>query len=179
MHKLLALLAVSALTIVACSESAAEGTLQAIVDEEGETVGFGSFSQGTDKSFGIFICSEGRAEIESVEAVSTEGNVEFLGALVYTSDDQFVGAAHGWPADGLDEEKLEPADGAVVEIGCDSPEGAERVQLVVGTERTGAGGGVVDGIRVKTAGGDLEIPFTILLCGDNLEYCDVLLPEDT
>ena len=178
MQRLLALLAVSALTVVACGDNAADGTLQAIVEEGGETVGFGSFSQGTDKSFGIFICSEGRAEIEMVEPMSTEGNVDFLGALVYTSDEQFVGAAHGYPADGLDDEKLEPAEGAVVDIGCDSPDGAERVQLVVGTERTGAGGGVVDGIRVKTAGGDLEIPFTILLCGDNLEYCEVLLPED-
>ena len=178
MRKMWVLFAAVAIMLIGCSDGANDGTLEAIVEDEGETVGFGNFSLGPDKSFGVFVCSDGAAEIQAVEPITTEGNVEFLGAMIYTSQDQFVGAAHGYPTDGLDQDKLEPAEGAIVDIGCDSPDGEERVQLVLGAERTGAGGGVVDGIRVQTVGGDLEIPFTILLCGDNLEYCEVLLPED-
>lgn len=164
------------LTIAACSGSG--GELQAIVEEGGETNGFGNFRTGTDKSFGVFICVDGgSATIESVEAMRSEGEIEYLGAVVYTSEDMFVGAADGFPPDGIDETKIEPAEGAVVSADCSTGEG-EKVQLLVGAERTGSGGGVLDGFLVTSDTGELEIDLTVLLCGDELEYCEALTPAE-
>jgi hypothetical protein len=169
-----------AMTLAACQGDDGEGTLRAIIDDAGETTGFGDFSTGRDKSFGIFICADGGSVgLESIEPVHTEGDIEFLGALVYTSPDMYVGATHGYPPHGLDLSRTEELEGAVVDITCDSPSGDDRVQLVIGAERTGAGGGVVDGLRVETTAGELEIPFTVLLCGDRMEYCEALLPAST
>lgn len=173
------LLPAIALVMVSCSDGGTDGTLQAVIDDAGETTGFANFSTGGDKSFGVFICAEGGAvELQSVEPAHAEGDVEFLGALVYTSDDMFVGAAHGYPPDGIAADRTEALEGAVVDTDCSSPEGADRVQLLVGAERTGAGGGVIDGVTVETSGGTLEIPLTILLCGDRMEFCEVLVPPD-
>lgn len=161
----------------ACSGESADGRLQALVEGDGDVVGFTTFSSGTDKSFGIFICNEGdEAEIKSVEPIAQEGDIEFLGAVLYRAADQFVGAAHGFPTDGLDESKYEEAIGATVDVDCDSPSGEDRSQLIVGAERTGVGGGMIDGIRVTSSSGELEIPLTILLCGDEFEYCESLIP---
>lgn len=167
-----------AIVIAACG-GGDDGTLEAIVDEGGETNGFADFTAGTEKSFGIFICANGgEVELESVAPAATEGEIEFLGALIYTSPDRFVGAAHGFPTDGLDESRTEPAEGAIVDHECEDPEGEERVQLLVGAQRTGSGGGVIDGLEVETSGGILEIPYTILLCGNQMEFCEALVPED-
>ena len=164
------------LAIAACSGGS--GELQAIIDEGGETYGFGNFSTGTDKSFGVFICVDGgSATIESVEPMHSEGQIEFLDARVYTSEDRFVGAADGFPPEGIDESMLEPAEGAVVSADCSVGEG-EKVQLLVGAERTGSGGGVLDGFLVTADTGELEIDLTVLLCGDELEYCEALVPAE-
>ena len=162
-----------------CNARTGPGTLEAVIEPQGETAGFGNFSTGRDKSFGVFVCTrDGSVELESITPMHTEGDVEFLGARVYVSPDRYVGAAHGFPPDGIDESRIEPFAETVIESDCDAPPGDERVQLLVGAERTGSGGGVVDGFVVQTTGGELEIPFTILLCGDRMEYCEVLEPAD-
>jgi hypothetical protein len=97
---------------------------------------------------------------------------------VYTSDEMFVGAAHGYPPDGIDQSKLSDVEGAEVEADC-ANSGGEKVQLLIGAERTGIGGGVLDGFVVTYDGGELEIPFTILLCGDEMEFCEALIPVTT
>ena len=172
------ILALAGLVAVACGGEA-RGTLEAVIDPEGETSGFASFAEGADKGFGIFICSSGGpVTIESIEPGHVEGEVEFLGSLVYTAGDRFVGATHGWPPNGLDESRTEPLEGANVDSDCDGPSGDERVQLLIGAERTGPGGGVIDGLRVTTESGVLEIPYTILLCGDEMQYCELLVPEE-
>lgn len=177
-RRILIVLVPAVLVLASCGGDGS-GTLEALVEEEGETNGFADFTAGTEKSFGIFICADGgEVELESVSPTTTEGEIEFLGALVYTSPDMFVGAAHGWPTDGLDESRTEPVEGAIVDSDCDDPEGDERVQLLVGAQRTGSGGGVIDGLLVETSGGDLEIPYTILLCGNEMEFCEVLVPEE-
>ena len=177
LRKELAVVALLGMVLSACGDDGG-GTLQAIIEPEGETAGFGDFTTGRDKSFGIFVCSnEGAVELESIEVIETEGDIEFLGAMVYTSPDMFVGATHGYPPDGLDVARTEPLEGAVVDSDCDDPDGDDRVQLLVGAERTSTGGGVIDGLLVQTSGGELEIPFIILLCGDELEWCEVLIPE--
>jgi hypothetical protein len=171
-------LAMTAMVLSACGGDQGGGSLQAIIDEAGETTGYTQFANGVDKSFGVFVCSNGGSvEIESLEPLHTEGDIEFLGGRLYTSSDRFVGAADGFPPNGIDEDELEPLAGAVVDSDCDSPEGDERVQILAGASRTGAGGGIIDGLTVATSGGTLEIPLTILLCGDDMQYCDVLVPE--
>lgn len=174
LRKLVALF-VALLAIAACGGGGG-GELQAIIEEGGETYGFGDFSTGTEKSFGVFICVDGGSStIESVEPMHSEGNIEYLGAVVYTSEDRFVGATNGFPPDGIDEAKIEPAEGAVVSADCAGGD-SEKVQLLVGAERTAAGGGVLDGFLVTTDTGELEIDLTVLLCGDNLEFCEALTP---
>lgn len=166
------------LVLAACSPSD-DPTLSAVIDDEGETTGFADFSAGIDKSFGVFVCSnDGEVEIESIEPIHTEGDVEFLGGEIYVSDGQFVGAAHGYPPDGIDESKISPAPGTSIESDCASPDGDDRVQLILGARRTSDAGGVIDGFLVETSGGDLEIPLTILLCGAEMEFCEVLEPAE-
>ena len=53
------------------------------------------------------------------------------------------------------------------------------MELLIGAERTGVGGGVLDGFVVTYASGELETPFTILLCGDETEFCEALIPATT
>jgi hypothetical protein len=167
-----------ALLIGACAGQGA-GTLEAVIDPGGETYGHTSFATGRDKGFGVFVCSRnGEVELESIEPMHSEGSIEFLGALVYTSEDKFVGAAHGFPPDGLDVNKTEPLEGAVVDSACAEPSSSERVQILVGAERTSSAGGVLDGFVVTTDNGDLEISLTVLLCGDEMEFCEALIPED-
>lgn len=178
-RKVAFLLMVLAVALVGCEDDSGDGTLRAIIDDAGETTGFRDFSTGRDKSFGVFVCADhGSVELESIEPMHTEGDIEFLGALIYTSPEMFVGAANGYPADGLDVSRTEPLEGALVDIDCESPAGDERIQILIGAERTGAGGGVVDGLRVESSGGSLEIPFTVILCGDRMEYCEALQPAD-
>jgi hypothetical protein len=165
------------LALGACGEGT--GELEAIIEEGGETYGFGDFSNGTDKSFGVFICvTGGSVTIESVEPMHTEGDIEFLGAVVYTSEDRFVGATNGFPPDGIDESKIEPAEGATVSADCAGGD-SEKVQLLLGAERTSTSGGVLDGFLVTWETGELEIDATILLCGDELEFCEALIPATT
>ena len=169
----------AALALSACGGDAAGGTLEAVIEPGGETVGFGNFTTGRDKSFGVFVCSrDGAVEIEAVEPGITEGAIEYLGTTVYTSDERFVGAVHGYPPDGIDEAKLSDVEGAVVEADC-SDSGGEKIQLIIGAERTGIGGGVLDDFVITYDGGELEIPFTILLCGDEMEFCEALIPGTT
>jgi len=169
----------TALTLAACGGNSSGGTLEAVIDPAGETSGFDNFTIGRDKSFGVFVCARGGSvQIESVAPAHTEGDVEYLGTTVYTSDEMFVGAAHGYPPDGIDESKLSEAEDAVIEADCSDSDG-EKVQLLIGAERTGIGGGVLDGFVVTTDDGELEIPFTILLCGDEMEFCEALIPATT
>ncbi len=161
------------LVLAACGSSTG-GTLQPVMEEGGDTVGFANFAAGSVKSFGVFVCTDGPVELTTIEALSIEGEIELLGADVYVSDEKFVGAANGFPTDGLEDDKLESAVGAVVDIPCSQPEGSERVQIIFGAERLGSGGGVIEGIEIETDAGTVEIPLTILLCGDELEYCEVL-----
>lgn len=175
---LIALLA-AILALPACGSGSDVGDLQAIIAEGGETNGFADFSKGVDKSFGVFICVEGgSATIESVETMHSEGEIEYLGARVYSSEDMFVGAAHGFPPDGIDEAKIEPVEGAVIMADCAVSEG-EKVQIILGAERTGVGGGVLDGFLVTSDTGGLEIDYTILLCGEEMEFCEALEPAST
>lgn len=180
MVKRMATLAVTvAMVVAACGGEQGSGTLEAVIEPEGETSGFGNFSTGPDKSFGVFVCTrDGSVEIESVEPLHTEGEIEYLGTTVYTSEGRFVGATHGYPPDGIDQTKLSDLEGAVVDADC-SDSGGEKVQLIFGAERTGIRGGVLDGFLVTYDGGELEIPFTILLCGDAMEFCEALVPATT
>lgn len=168
-----------AVVLSGCSGNSGGGTLEAVIDAEGETTGFGNFSTGTDKSFGVFICTrDGAVELDTVEPVHVEGDIEYLGTTVYTSDERFVGATHGYPPDGIDETKLTDLQGATIDADC-TEGGGDKVQLVIGAERTDIGGGVLDGFVVTYDGGQLEIPFTLLLCGDEMEFCEALVPATT
>lgn len=168
--------ALAAVVLGACGGNGA--SLQANIDPEGETVGFHDFSRGTDKSFGIFICtSGGEVTLKSVEAMVLEGQVDLMGGLVYEADDRFVGAAHGFPPDGIDPNLLRDVDGAVVSIDCEDAEQGSRTQLLLGVNRLGPGGGTIEGVRVRHGSGVLDIPdFSIILCGDESEYCEAFAP---
>jgi hypothetical protein len=116
--------------------------------------------------------------LQEVTPISSEGEIEFLGARVYTSPENFVGAADGFPAEDIDQSRLEPAQGAVIDSDCDETDGDNRVQIIVGAERKGPGGGSVAGFTLRWEGGSVEVPFTVLLCGDELEFCEALLPGE-
>ncbi len=182
---LLILLTVASLWIAACEggEEAADAADVAttsqtdveapLVSSEAGTVGFQDFSEGTEKSFGIFVCiTDVEVVIESVEAISADGDIAMLGAVLYEADDAFVGAIHDFPPRGLDEDFLTAIPGATVDTACDSE---TRSQVVVGASRTGAGGGMIEGIRINYQGGSLDVAdYRIILCGDEGEYCDVI-----
>ena len=143
-----------------------------LVSSEAGVVGFQDFSQGTEKSFGIFVCVTGDdVVLESVEAMSSEGDIEVIGATLYVADDAFVGAINDFPPRGLSESFLNAIPGAVVMTECDTE--GDRSQVIVGTNRTGAGGGIIEGIRINYEGGSLEVgDYNIILCGDEGEYCE-------
>lgn len=155
-------------TTTSTAEPQIEGPL---VSPDAGTVGFQDFSEGTEKSFGIFVCTvDEDVVLESVEAMSAEGEIAVIGAILYEADDGFVGAIHDFPPRGLSEEFFTDIPGATVGTVCDS---VTRSQVVVGASRTGAGGGVIEGIRINYEGGSLDVAdYRIILCGDEGEYCD-------
>lgn len=171
------LLAIVSLAATACGAEDT-GSLEAITNGTGS--GFGDFSAGNDKSFGIFLCTNGGSvELEAIEPMALDGDIEFLGGSIYTSPDEFIGAADGYLPDAVDEERVEPLEGARLDIDCVGPEGDDRVQLLIGVERTGTGGGSLDGVVIRNSGGQpLFIDYEVLLCGDELEYCEILESED-
>lgn len=174
----LAIIALLTLLLAACNGDEAgtdvdqeSGENPPLVAVEPRTRGFTDFSAGTEKSFGIFVCiTNEEVALESVEAMSSEGEIEVLGGLLYEAEDGFVGAVNGFPPSGLQESTVIEISGATVVTPCDS---ATRSQVVVGANRTGPGGGVIEGVRVNYDGGSLEVPdYNILLCGDNDEFCE-------
>lgn len=142
-----------------------------LVSFEAGTVGFTDFSRGTDKSFGIFVCiTDIDVVLESVEAISSDGDIEVLGGLLYEAEDGFVGAVNGYPPTGLDASFLTDIAGATVTTACDAD---TQSQVIVGTNRTGPGGGKIEGIRIHYEGGSLDVPdYNIILCGDEREFCE-------
>ena len=156
----------------ATSTSTANSNRQGpLVSPDAGTVGFQDFSEGTEKSFGIFVCTvDEDVVIESVEAMSADGEIAVIGAVLYEADDGFVGAIHDFPPRGLSEDFFSEIPGATVGTVCDSD---TRSQVVVGASRTGVGGGVIEGIRINYEGGSLDVAdYRIILCGDEGEYCD-------
>lgn len=181
----LALILVLGFLVAACSDSGAETEAAAtsttnpeepaqnppLVSFDVATRGFQDFSQGTEKSFGIFVCvTAENVTIESVEAISQEGDIEVIGAVLYESSDAFVGAIDDFPPRGLSDDFLTDIPGAVVSTACDSE---TRSQIVVGTSRTGPGGGIIEGIRIIHDDGSLDVSrYNIILCGDNGQFCE-------
>ncbi|MCI0544309.1 MAG: hypothetical protein L0Z49_07655 [Actinobacteria bacterium] len=159
------------LLLAACNEPS--GTLVSL--DEQVINGFRDFSAGTDKSFGIFVCaSDGPVRLVSVGATSIQGSIEVLGGYVYEAEDGFVGAVDGFPPTGLAPETLQEIDGAVVDTDCGEADPVTRTQIIIGVERGGPGGGVVDSVTVRYSGGELVADYTIVLCGDELEFCEGL-----
>lgn len=155
----------------ATTTPAAAAGNEALVSTETGTVGFNDFSEGTEKSFGIFVCvTDADVVLESVEPISVEGDIEVIGAVLYEADNAFVGAIHDFPPRGLSQDYLTEIPGATVATACDDD---ARSQVVVGANRTGDGGGVIEGIRINYEGGALEVgDYRIILCGDEGEYCE-------
>jgi hypothetical protein len=49
--------------------------------------------------------------------------------------------------------------------------------VLIGANRVGPSGGSIEGIRIIHSDGFLEITdYTIILCGDDLEYCEEYAP---
>ena len=145
-----------------------------------EVVGFLDFTNGEDKSFGIFVCAtDGEVTLDSVEAIELEGEIELLGGLVYKASGAYVGAVDGFPPTGLDDDTLTEIAGAGVSTGCDDSDSEQRTQVLVGVNRVGSAGGTISGIRIIHDDGFLEITdYTIILCGDDLEYCAEYAPDE-
>ena len=169
--------------LVSCTSEATTTTqgsdaLQ-VQTEEGQIDGFFDFSAGDEKSFGLFTCSTVDAvTLESVEAITTEGEVEFLGAVMMKASDGFIGAVDGYPPSGLAADATEAVDGFVVDVSCDDEDAESKVQVVLGASRTGSGGGQIEGIRIDHSQGNLVInDYRIVLCGDDYEYCEALRPD--
>lgn len=152
------------------------GTLES--DDVG-IVGFHDFSSGQDKSFGIFVCaSGGDVELESVEAIGSEGQIELLGAIVHESSAGFVGADHGFPPAVLVGTEIVDISGAVVSTPCEEAAPETRTQVVVGVTKTGSPGGTIEGVRINHQGGSLDVDgYVIILCGDEMERCEDFAPE--
>jgi hypothetical protein len=170
--------ALMVLLFAACGTPQASDALRALNDPD-EVVGFLDFTNGTDKTFGIFVCSSAtEVTLDSVEAINLDGEIELLGGLVYEANDGYVGAVDGFPPTGLSEDTVTGVEGAVVSTICDDPDPTLRTQLLVGANRVGAAGGTIQGIRIIHDDGFLEIPdYTIILCGDDLEYCEQYAPQ--
>ena len=156
------------LVLSACSQREG-GTL---VSGQSEINGFRDFSSGRDKSFGIFVCaSGGPVTLDSAEATTSEGAIEVLGALHLSAEDGFVGAVDGFPPQGLGSDAYQEVKGAVVSSNCEDETPETRDQVILGVSRTGPGGGVIRSVTINYEGGSLEADYTIVLCGDQLEYC--------
>lgn len=162
------------LLVAACSDSA--GTLES---SAGEIVGFHDFSAGSEKSFGIFVCaSGGEVELESVEAISQDGEIELLGAVMHQASTGFVGADNEFPPSVLDGSEIVEINGAVVTTSCEEAAPDLLTQVVVGVSRTGLTGGTIEGIRINYANGSLDLAdYVIILCGDEMERCEDFAPE--
>jgi hypothetical protein len=157
------------LIVAGCSQ----GDPGVLVSNDTSTNGFRDFSQGTQKSFGIFVCaSGGPVTMISADAKSSDGEIEVLGAMLYEAADGFVGAVDGFPPEGLDPATMEDIQGAVASSDCDDPDPATRNQVILGVERTGTAGGVIDGVTVVFEGGSIDVDYTIVLCGDADEFCE-------
>lgn len=166
--------------VAACSGGPGEsGALIAPIDPSGETVGFLDFSNGSQKTFGLFVCAQDAAvTLDSVESLEIEGDALVIGARVLKSDGGFVGAADEFPPTSVNPTLLTDVGGVTVDTPC-TGEAGPRTQLLIGTERTSAGGGVIHGVRVNHNEGYLSVPaFTIILCGDEYEYCESIRPEE-
>lgn len=174
--RLTAILTVSALVLAGCSDADEGADALAVQTEEGQIDGFVSFENGSDKSFGLFACSNAdQVTLESVEAVATEGEVAFLGAMVYQATDGFIGAVDGFPPTGLADDSLSDLEGFVLDLSCELQDPETKTQVVLGVDRTGPTGGKVEGIKVTHSEGELEISdYQIILCGDDYEYCENL-----
>lgn len=162
-----------ALLATACSTG---GTLES---EDVGIVGFHDFSSGPEKSFGIFVCAAGGdVELESVEAIGSEGQIELLGAIVHESSAGFVGADNAFPPAVLAGTEIVDIAGAVVSTPCEEAAPETRTQVVVGVSRTGSAGGTIEGVRINHQNGSLDVDgYVIILCGDELERCEDFAPE--
>ncbi len=99
-----------------------EPTLEAVIATEGDTVGFSDFSNGTEKTFGVFICTNGGVVgIKGVSPAKAEVDITYLGALLCTSSEKHVGAAHGFPPEGVDENRLQAGENTTFEKNCWAP----------------------------------------------------------
>jgi hypothetical protein len=164
------------LGLVAAACSSGGGTLES---NEVGIVGFHDFTSGQDKSFGIFVCaSGGDIELDSVEAISSDGQIELLGAIVRESSVGFVGADNGFPPAALAGTEFVEITGAVVSTPCEEAAPEMRTQVVVGVSRTGSSGGIIEGVRIKHGNGSLDVDgYVIILCGDAMERCEDFAPE--
>jgi hypothetical protein len=168
-----------AIVVAACGGSEPSDALATAAVPD-EVVGFLDFTNGEDKTFGIFVCAtDGDVTLESVETIELEGEIELLGGLVYKAEGAYVGAVDGFPPTGLDDDTLTGIAGGVVSIGCDDSDSEQRTQVLVGVNRVGPAGGTISGIRIIHDDGFLEITdYTIILCGDDLEYCEEYAPDE-
>lgn len=163
--------------MVAACNNRSDATLE--FDDVPRIVGFHDFTSGPEKSFGIFVCaSEGQVELESVEAIETEGEIEMLGAVVHESSAGFVGADNGFPPSVLEGTEIVDVDGAVVATPCNEAAPDTRTQVVLGVTRTGPAGGTIEGVRINHENGALDVGgYVIILCGDEMERCEDFAPE--
>ncbi len=160
------------------SEPMASDALSAEIDGGGQVVGFLHFDNGSDKSFGLFVCAtEDGVTLDSIESISARGEIELIGGLVYEAADDFVGAVDGFPPSGIATDTFTTLEDGVVSTKCGDEATETRTQVVVGAERTGPGGGMIEGLRIYHDDGFLDIGgFTIVLCGDQYEYCEDYAP---
>lgn len=168
-----------AAVVASCGGDPEPSDALAAATDPDEVVGFHDFTNGTDKTFGIFVCTtDGDVVLDSVEAIELEGEIELLGSLLYEASDGYVGAVDGYPPTGLDDDNLSGTDGGIVSTECDDEDTEQLTQVLVGTNRVGSSGGTIDGIRIIHDDGFLEIPnYTIVLCGDDNEHCEEYAPE--
>lgn len=179
----IAVLVALGLVLTGCSSEDEEAAPEAVSalevqTEEGQIDGFFNFDNGPDKSFGLFTCSNIDAvTLEKVEAIDTEGEIEFLGARVFQATEGFIGAVDGFPPTGLVDNATGDLQDFIVDVPCDA-DSETKVQIVLGASRTGDGGGQIKGIRLTHSEGELVIDdYRIVLCGDDYEYCEALRPD--
>lgn len=184
--KMISAVALIAVALAACSsepESTGPEPSDALelLTEPDQIDGFVDFSRGTDKTFGHFACvNVEEVTLETVEPITTEGDIGFLGSIVYEASEAFVAAVDGFPPDGLDQSYTQDFEGAVITVACEEDAPEIKTQILLGANRTGPGGGKIDGIRIEHSEGYLEIlDYQIVLCGDDYEYCESLRPAES
>jgi hypothetical protein len=178
--KVIAALALTAWALTACSSEPETSDALELLTEPDQIDGFVDFSNGTDKSFGHFACvNVEEVTLETVEPIAIEGDIEFLGSMIYDASEAFVAAVDGYPPDGLDPSYTRDFEGAVISVSCEEDSPEVKTQILLGANRTGPGGGKIDGIRIDHSEGYLEIlDYQIVLCGDDYEYCESLRPGE-